>query len=254
LTLVRVPTPVEEPVRDLVRCRETLQREVLRSRHYVLKLLARYGVVYRAGSHWSERFRQWLDQVRLPGEAQGVLQEYVQLLGYKESRRDALDREIAEVAGRTPYQPLVARLRGFRGIDTQTAMVLVTETGDFRRFRSPRELMSYYGLVPTEYSSGGTERRGAITKTGNARCRHVLLQAAWKYRHRAAVGAALRARQEGLPAAIVAQAWKAQHRLWRRFHRLHQTKPVHVAVTAVARELVGFVWAALQEAPALAAA
>ncbi len=116
--------------------------------------------------------------------------------------------------------------------------------------------MSYYGLVPSEHSSGGRERRGPITKTGNSRCRHVVVQAAWSYRHRPAIGRALRARQAGQPPDVVAHAWKAQQRLYKRFHRLKARKHPNVAVTAVARELVGFTWAVMQDpnaAPRVAA-
>ncbi len=247
LTLVEVPAEAQERVRDLVRCRETLQREVLKSRHYILKLLSRYGVVYREGRNWTGRFWSWLRQVKLPGEAQEALEEYVALLDYKLARRDELDRRIEVLALSQPFHKPVGRLRCFRGIDTQAAMVLVTETGDFRRFQSPRELMSYYGLVPSENSSGSRERRGSITKTGNARCRHVVVQAAWSYRHRPALSRDLQARQEGQPAAVVAHAWKAQQRLYKRLQRLRARKHPNVAVTAVARELVGFLWAVMQD-------
>ena len=126
-------------------------------------------------------------------------------------------------------------------------MVLVTEIGDFRRFESPRQLMAYVGLVPSEHSSGERERRGSITKAGNSRCRHVLVQAAWSYQHRPAVGAALKKRQQGAPPAVIGHAWKAQHRLYKLFHRIAFRRPRQVAAVAVAPELVGFVWAMLQD-------
>lgn len=247
LTLVRVPTEAEERVRDLVRCRETLQREALKSRHYILKLLSRYGFVFRGGRNWTQRFWRWLRTVRLPGEAQLALEEYVALLEYKLSRRDELDRRIEELAFSDAFRAPVGRVRCFRGFDTEAAMVLITETGDFRRFRSPRELMSYYGFVPSEHSTGERERRGSITKAGNSRCRHVLVQAAWSYRHRPALGPSLRRRQADQPAEVVAHAWKAQHRLYKRFQRLKARKHPNVAVVAVARELVGFLWAVAQD-------
>lgn len=251
LTLIQVPTEAQERVRDLVRCRETLQREVLKSRHYILKLLSRYGHVYRGGSNWTQGFWRWLGKVKLPGEAQVALEEYVALLEYKLARRDELDRRTEELAFSEAFRAPVGRVRCFRGFDTQAAMVLLTETGDFRRFRSPRELMSYWGFVPSEDSSGGRERRGSITKTGNARCRHVVVQAAWSYRHRPALSRALQQRQAGQPAALVAHAWKAQQRLYKRFQRLKARKHPNVAVTAVARELVGFLWAVMQDPDAV---
>lgn len=126
-------------------------------------------------------------------------------------------------------------------------MVLATELGDFRRFENPRQLMAYLGLVPGEDSSGDRRRQGPITKAGNARCRHVLVQAAWCYRRRPAVGASLKRRQQGQDPSVIAHAWKCQHRLHKVFHRLAARKPRQVAATAVARELVGFLWAVLQD-------
>jgi transposase len=141
----------------------------------------------------------------------------------------------------------VERLRCFRGLDTHAAMVLATEIGDWRRFENPRQLMAYLGLVPTERPSGATERRGSITKAGNSRCRHVLVQAAWIYRRRPAAGGALRRRQAGQPPRVVAHAWKAQQRLHKLFQRIATRKLPQIAVVAVARELVGFLWAVMHD-------
>jgi transposase len=145
-----------------------------------------------------------------------------------------------------PLRPRVQRLRCFRGMDDLTALTIAAELGDPRRFASAPRTMAFVGLVPSEHSSGTKQARGAITKTGNAHLRRVLVEAAWHYRHRPFVGAALRRRQHGAPAAIIAQAWTAQHRLHRRYHRLAgRGKPTQHVITAVARELTGFVWAAL---------
>ncbi len=177
-----------------------------------------------------------------------VLTEYLTLLDFKLQRRDALDRRIEELALTPRYKPIVDRLLCcFRGIRTQSAMVLATELGDLRRFESPRQLMAYLGLVPREDSSGDRRRLGAITKAGNARVRHVLVQAAWNYRRRPAVGKALKQRQEGQAPDVITHAWTCQHRLHRVFHRLVERKPRQVAATAVARELIGFVWAVLHD-------
>ena len=143
--------------------------------------------------------------------------------------------------------PAVGRLQCFRGIQVHAAMVLATEIGDWRRFTTPRQLMAYLGLVPSERSSGPRERKGSITKAGNSHCRHVLIQAAWSYRHRPKVAATLRARQRHQPAPVIAHAWKAQHRLHRFFQHLAYRKQPRVAVVAVARELVGFLWAVMQD-------
>jgi transposase len=187
LVLIHVPTEEDERVRDLVRCRETFQREIIKSRHYLLKFMRRRGFVYRHGTHWTRRHLTWIRQV------------------------------------------------------------LATELGDVRRFESPRQLMAYVGLVPGEHSSGDRRRLGSITKAGNARVRHILIQAAWHYRRRPTIGAPLRKRQQGQDPDVVRHAWKCQHRLHSLFHRLAARKPNQVAATAVAREMVGFLWAVLRE-------
>jgi transposase len=260
LTLIRIPSEAEERVRDVVRCRETLQREVLRSRHYILKFLTRRGCVYREGTNWSTAHYHWLRRLAaasspLAAEDQIVYGEYLGLLEYKLSRRDELDRRIAELALTPALAPAVNRLQCFRGVQRHVAMVLTTEIGDWRRFASPRQLMAYLGLVPKERSSGDRERRGSLTKAGNSHCRHALVQAAWAYRFQPKVGLALKTRQQGQSPVVIAHAWKAQHRLHTLYRRLaFRTKP-QIAVVAVARQLVGFLWAVMQDqdAPAVAA-
>lgn len=252
LTAVRVPSPAEERVRDLVRCRETLQRELLQSKHYLLKFLTRRGLVFRNGKHWTKRHLAWLETLAGSGSplAQDdllVFREYLALFHYKQDRRLVLDREIAARAATPALAPAVGRLQCFRGVQVHSAMVLATEIGAWRRFASAAQLMAYLGLVPREDSSGPRERKGSITQAGNSHCRHVLLQAAWSYRHRPKVAATLRARQRAQPAPVVAHAWKAQHRLHRLFQHLAFRKQPQVAAVAVARELVGFLWAVMRE-------
>lgn len=251
LVAIRIPSSAEERVRDLVRCRECFQREILRSRHYVTKFLARRGFVYREGKNWTQRHRSWLQQIltggTIPPEDRSVFGEYLALLDYKTSRREDLDGQIEQLAFGSAYRPRVDRLRCFRGIDTIASMTLLSEIGDWRRFERPSQLMAYLGLVPSEHSSGDRERRGPITKAGNSRCRHVLVQAAWHYRHRPAVGGRLKERQRGQPPAVIGHAWKAQHHLYTLFHRIAAKKSSRIAVVAVARELVGFLWAVMHE-------
>jgi transposase len=251
LTAIRIPSEAEERVREIVRCRETLQREILRSRHYLVKLLFRRGLIYRDGAHWTQRHRTWLAGLQRSGVLTGgeavAFTEYLALLDYKLARRTELDRQIETLAFSPAYQPTVARLQCFRGISTLGAMVLATEIGDWQRFAKPTQLMASLGLVPTEHSSGTTERRGAITKAGNSRCRHILVQAAWAYRRPPAQSAVLRRRQHGQPPLVIAHAWKAQHRLATLFHRLAHRRPAQVAAVAIARELVGFLWATMQD-------
>jgi len=251
LVLIHVPSEDDERVRDLVRCRETFQSEIIKSRHYILKFLRRRGFIYREGTHWTVRHLGWIRRILQPGtlaeEDRTVLAEYFALLEYKLQRRDELDRRIEALALTPRYKPVVDLIGCFRGLGTQSAMVLATELGDVRRFDSPRKLMAYVGLVPGERSSGDRRRQGSITKAGNARVRHVLIQAAWSYRRRPTVSAALKRRQQGQDPAVVAHAWKCQHRLFKLYHRLAVKKPRQVAATAVARELVGFLWAVLRD-------
>ncbi len=247
LTAIHVLDEAEEAVRDLVRCRDDLRRDVLRWRHRVLKLLARHGRTYLAGRNWSQAHWRWIreqsfDQPPLQRAFEATLFALEQAL----ARQAELDHELEALATTAPYREPVAALRCFRGIDTLSAIILLAEIVDFQRFRRPRELMAYLGLVPGEYSSGDTHRRGALTKAGNSHARRVLVEAAWHYRHRPGLGRALAARSHGQPDEIVSQAWRAQQRLHRRYRHLigHGKRPP-VAVVAVARELVGFLWAAM---------
>lgn len=256
LTVIRIPSEAEERVRDVVRCRETLQREVVKSRHYILKFLARRGYVYRHGVNWRPAHYTWLRQLTgatspLAPEDRIVFEEYFALLEYKLSRRDALDHHIEALALTPAYAAAVATLQCFRGLQVHGAMVLATELVDWRRFASPRQLMAYLGFVPREHSSGPRERRGSITKAGNAHCRHVLVQAAWAYRLHPKVGPALAIRQRGQSAAVTLHAWKAQQRLYSMYHRLALRRGPQIAVVAVARELVGYLWAVMRELDAL---
>lgn len=252
LTSVHIPTEAEERIRDVVRCRETFQREILKSRHYILKFLARRGFVYREGTHWCSPHLRWLqhltsDDSPLAPEDRLVYREYHALLTYKLQRRDELDETIEQLALTPALAPVVQRLQCFRGIALQSAMVLATEIVDWRRFEHPRQLASYLGLVPREHSSGEREWRGSITKAGNSHCRHVLIQAAWSYLHHPQVSAELKRRQQGQPPAVIAHAWKAQQRLHRRFETLRLRKQSTVAVVAIARELIGFLWATARD-------
>jgi transposase len=245
LASIRVPSEAEEALRDLCRCREDVREDILRERHRLLKFLLRHGRIFTQGRHWTLAHWAWLRTQRFDEPAaQTVFVEYLARLEGTLARLKALDQELAAAAEREPYRTPVARLRCLRGIDTLSAVVLVAEICDFHRFEHPRELMAFVGLVPSEHSSGGKQRRGSITKTGNSHARRLLVEAAWHYRHKPARSLAMRARWKGQPDAVVAHAWKAQERLHRRFFRLtSRGKPSQVATVAVARELCGFVWA-----------
>jgi transposase len=251
LTAIHVPTEAQEGVRDLTRCRDDIRADVVRWRHRVLKLLARHGRVYQTGKNWSQAHWRWIRAQRFEDPAlTHTLDASLEALEQALRRRVDLDRAIEAVATEPRYRDAVSTLRCFRGINTLSAMVLVAEIVDFQRFRRPRALMAYLGLVPSEYSSGDRQRRGALTKAGNIHARRVLVEAAWHYRHRPALGERLARRTAEQPPAVVAEAWRAQQRLHRRYRHLvgHGKRPT-VAVAAIARELVGFVWAAMTRTP-----
>jgi transposase len=247
LTGVHVPDEAEEAVRDLLRCRDDIREDVVRWRHRLVKFLFRHGHVYRTGTHWRQAHWTWVRAQRFERpELRLTFEAILFAVEQAQARLTELDREVATIAERPPYREPVGWLRCFRGIDTLGAMVLLAEIVDFQRFRTPRELMAYLGLVPSEYSSGATERRGAITKAGNTHVRRILVEAAWHYRHGPRLGRAIALRIRHQPTDVVAHAWKAQQRLHRRYrHLVGHGKRTPVAVAAVARELVGFIWAAM---------
>jgi transposase len=247
LTEVHSPTPEDEAVRDLCRAREDAHEDLVRCRHRLSKMLLRRGWAWNGGKKaWGQGHRLWLRSLRFEHQAdQVVLEDYLQAIEQVEQRLRWLEQQIELVSQLPAYAEPVATLRCFRGMDTLTAMGLVAELHDFMRFDSPRGLMAFLGLVPSEFSSADSERRGAITKAGNRHARRLLIEAAWHYRHKPNP-AGLRRRREGQPADVVALADKAMYRLNRRFNRmLAKGKPSSKTVVAVARELAGFVWAAL---------
>ena len=250
LTEVEPPSEEEEAVRDLSRCREKTKQDLTRCRHRVSRFLLRRNVHYRGpGRTWTRKHRTWLRGLRFGISVdQMVFEEYLQAVEHLEERIKGLDEKIEAIAKEEPYREPVGRLRCFRGIDTITAMTVVAELYKFGRFDSPRQLMGYLGLVPSEYSSGDHYSRGSITKAGNSHVRRVLVEAAWHYRHQPAVGVALRKRREGQPDWVIGIADHAQQRLCRRYRRLTaKGKPKNKAVVAVARELAGFIWSVLFE-------
>lgn len=247
LTVVRPPTEEEEAVRDLCRCREDAKHDETRARHRLMKFLLRHGIVYGEGRAWTQTYRRWLHGLRFENRSlQAVFDEYLLVVEQRQDRVAALEEKLAGVAAEEPYRVPVAHLRCFRGIDTVTAITIVAELHDIRRFKSPRDLMAYLGLVPSEHTSADKHRRGGITKAGNSHVRRVLVEASWQARHKPSVGAKLRARRRGQPPAVIGIADRAMTRLHRRYWSLTMRgKPHNVAAIAVTRELVGFLWAAL---------
>ncbi len=249
LTEVRPPTPAEEAARDLCRAREDAMQDRMRCRHRLSKFLLRRGIRYGAGRKpWTQAHRSWLGQQSFEDlSEQAVFDDYRLAVAQLDARIDALDRQLEVLAQQPAYRRAVGALRCFRGIDTCTALGLVTELHGIERFGRASGLMAFVGLVPSEASSGDRQRRGAITKAGNGHARRLLIEAAWHARHKPAIPVALRRRRQGQPPELIAMADVAQQRLHRRYWRLVQRgKPTTVAATAVARELVGFVWAALR--------
>ena len=250
LTAVQPPTLEDEAVRDLARARDDAREDLQRCRHRLGKLLLRRGLHY-AGRNWTRAHRQWVDGLVWTHAAErAVVDDYLLAIDHTEARLLELGARLAEIAERAPYREPVGWLRCFRGIDTLTAMLILAELHDVRRFASAPALMAYLGLVPGEDSSGEKHRRGRITRTGNALVRRLLVETAWHYQHRPSVGVALTRRRQGQPGRVIAIADKAQQRLCRRFRKLAaEHKPAPKIAVAIARELAGFLWAALQPAP-----
>lgn len=248
LTPVTMPDAEQEAARQLLRGRLALQRHITQLKHRIVRVLATHGYRFTGSkTNWTQSHRAWLAMTarELTGPLGLIITHHLEHLEYLESQRSALDAAIERLAQQPPWREGAEALRCFRGIELLTAMTLLTELGDIRRFASPRQLMAYTGLIPGERSSGDVQRRGPITKSGNAYLRRVLVEAAWHYHHRAGADLILRRRRMGQDPGVVAVAVKAQHRLYRRFWHLRATKHANQAVTAVARELCAFVWEAL---------
>jgi transposase len=250
LTTVSPPSLEQEAIRDLCRCREAARADLHRVRHRLIKMLVRRGLVFDPHQRlWTVAHRRWLEGLVFENPVdQIVIAEFRLAIEQTERRLRALDQEIEKAAELPIYREHVAWLRCFRGIDTTVAMIIVSELHGVDRFESPRTLAAYLGLVPSLHASGESARHGKITKTGNGHIRRALVQASWQYRHRPAVGVGLRKRREGQPERVLSIAEKAERRLSARFARLKaRGKHANKVVIAIARELVGFLWAALRE-------
>jgi len=247
LHAVRVPGDEEEALRDLIRAREAVRLDLMRCRHRLSKLLLRHGIRFDDGHAWTDRHRQWLDTIALRWPAaQTTLIDARGAIDALVHRRDQLEREILALLPDSPWAGQTGRPRCLRGIDTLSAVGLCAEVGDFERFAKAQQLMSYIGLVPSEHTTGEQRRLGQITKTGSGHARRLLVEAAWHYRKRPAIGKALSARQAGQPAAAVAIAWSAQRRLHRVWTRLEARAKRRTIIAVAARELAGFCWAITQ--------
>jgi transposase len=246
LTEVHPPTPGEEAVRDLSRCREDAKEDLTRARHRLGKLLLRRGLIW-SRNNWTQAHHAWLEKIRFDHPAdQLVFQDYLLAIQHLEERLKGLDQALEALVKEDRYRSPVGALRCFQGIDTVSAVAIVSELHDFSRFRSARELMGYLGLVPSEDTSSDRRRLGSITKAGNSHVRRILVESAWHYRHPPRLYKSLRERRAGQPSRVIAVADKAAQRLYRKFRKFQDRgKASTKAVVAVARELAGFVWAAL---------
>jgi transposase len=248
LTPVWVPDEGSEALRDLVRAREAAKQDQLRARHRLSKFLLRSGQRPAAGMKaWTQLYMAWVRQLRFKQVAQESTRlDYLHEVEHMAERVKRLEQAIAEAVKRASpeIQEVVKGLQALRGIAQISAVTIAAELGNIARFAGARQLMGYSGAVPSEDSSGKRTQRGSITKTGNAHLRRIAVEAAWSYRLRPGVGPALRKRQEGVSEEIKEIAWKAQHRLHTRYMRLAAAgKDQRKIITAVGRELLGFVWA-----------
>jgi len=244
LTAVRVPSPEEEAVRDLVRARGDLLDDRRRTQQRLNAALLRHGRIW-GGTKWTCAHRDWIDRQRFAEPALGqALDAYRGALEAREAELRAVEALLSPWAGRDPLAAAVARLGAYRGIAELTGLTLAAEVVDWHRFPAARAFMGFTGLVPSEYSSGTRTRRGSITKAGSEIVRTALVESAQAYRYRPAIGAGLRARQAQAGPDTLARSWKAQQRLHATWVKMTaRGKPHGVVAAAVARELAGFVWA-----------
>jgi transposase len=247
LSFVRLPTVAEEAFRDLIRAREDARGDLMRQRHRLSKFLLRRELRCQAAKARTREWHRWLATLQFDElAARLTFADYVAQVEQAVQRRALLDQAIERSWLDSPFAPVIARLRCFRGIDTLSAAGLAAEIGDFERFRRPRYLAGFLGIVPSEHSSGERRRQGHITKAGPGHARRLLVEAAQHYRHRPAVGLNLQRRQADCDPRVIAAAWRAQRRLHGRWHHLHGQRGKHpnVVTIAVARELAAFCWEA----------
>jgi transposase len=244
LTPIHIPDQEDEAIRDLIRARFAAMCDQKQARNRLKGFLLRLGFRYTGRSSWTDAHKRYLSGLLMPQPAQQIVfQELIHAIDDASARLERLTRSMEDALPGWKWEPVVRALMSLRGVQVLTAMTLVAEAGDMSRFEDPRSLMHFFGLTPSEHSSGGKRSQGPITKCGNSHCRRVLTEAAWHYRLRPLVSEAMQKRQENQSKQVRMIAWTAQQRLNKRFKQLSARKKSVVAVTAIARELVGFVWA-----------
>ncbi len=254
LTPVYVPSVADEAIRDLCRARGDTIRDLKAAKFRLKAFLLRQDIRYTGRATWSPAHLRWLSEVVCPTPAQQIVfQEYVRAVNEQAERLQRLEQELQEHVKSWRLQPVVEALQGLRGVQFTVAVTLVAELGDLTRFDNPRQLMSYLGLIPSEYSSGERRRQGGITKAGNTHARRALIEGAWAYRYPAKVSRHLQVRLEKLPKPLQDISWKAQVRLCKRDRKLSaRGKHPNQVVVAIARELIAFMWAIAREVPVAA--
>lgn len=245
LTPICVPEKEQEAMRDLTRAREDMKSMERHARQRLGAFLLRHDKIYSGKSKWTQAHFRWLEGIKFESPVQQIVfQEYVDTVKHAQNRVAALEEEMRRALDGWSMKEEVNALMALRGVGMVTAMTIGSELGDLSRFETPRQLMAYIGLVPSEYSSGDKRRQGGITKTGNGHVRRVLVEASWCYRFSARKTATLQRRAEKTDEEVQAIAWKAQKRLCMRYRHLLNKGKLKVQVcTAVARELIGFIWA-----------
>jgi transposase len=245
LTPVYVPQVEDEAIRDLTRAREDTICDLKAAKFRLKAFLLRHDIRYTGRATWSPAHLRWLSEVVFPTPAQQIVfQEYVRAVNEHTERLQRLEQELHEQVTSWRLQPVVAALQALRGVQFTVAVTTLAELGDLTRFDTPRQLMKFLGLIPSEYSSGERRRQGSITKAGNTHARRAIVEGAWAYQYPAKVSRHLQLRLETQPKAIQDISWKAQVRLCKRYRKLlARGKHANQVVVAIARELVGFMWA-----------
>ncbi|MBV8999196.1 MAG: IS110 family transposase [Solirubrobacterales bacterium] len=246
LTMVAIPSVEHEQLRDLIRCREDIRRDLMRARHRLGKFLLRREIYYEGpAAPWTRRHRVWLAGLKFADRAsQLTTADYLHAHDVLLARREQIEQELQQLAGDSPWAVTISRLRCLRGIDTLSAFGLCAEVGSFERFGHPDQLAAYLGIVPSENTTGQQRRQGAITKAGSTHARRLLVEAAYHYQRHPGISQALERRQRDQPAEIINIAWRAQRRLHARWRQLKHArgKGNGIVAIAIARELAGFCW------------
>jgi transposase len=251
LTPVYVPTVEDEAIRDLSRAREDAIGDLKTAKFRLKAFLLRHDIRYTGRATWSPAHLRWLSEVVCPTPAQQIVfQEYVRAVNEHTERLQRLEQALQEQVKSWRLRPVADALQALRGVQFTVAVTMVAELGDLTRFDTPRQLMKFLGLIPSEYASGERRRQGAITKAGNTHARRAIVEGAWAYRYPAKVSRHLQLRLETQPKVIQDISWKAQVRLCQRYRRLMaRGKHANLVVVAIARELVGFMWAIAKQVP-----